>query len=77
MTVLGGNQQHKWGGGSTEIEDDPVYIKYHKNNDIAGQFLEEDSVSDVCILEEGYYKKHQRKPHTFLVKFLNKIKKIF
>ena len=76
MVVLGGNQKHKWGGGSTEVEHDPIYQKYHKNDDIAGQFMKEDSVRDVCVLDEGYFSKHKKRSKKFLVQFLKKLKKM-
>ena len=75
MGILGGNQKHQWSKQTvTEDKKNTTYEGYTLEGDIAGQLIEEDSIKDVCPIDDAYYKKHKRSPLQFIKNFITFLK---
>ena len=73
MPVLGGHKKHVWSDQTIKKEiKNTTYEGYTLENDIAGQLINEDSIKDVCPIDESYFQKLKRKHH-----FVNKFMELF
>ena len=73
MPVLGGHREHKWSEKTKKRPEKKhkTHQGYQNSGDIAGQFMDEEAVKDLCKLDADYYKK--QKEGTGLLGWLKKL----